>query len=58
MNNSIPTDDDKKSTTPATITINTNSFEVLDGPLDPNSNYTGFVEVIGKSMSNFKCYSQ
>lgn len=24
-----------------------NSFEVVDGPLDPNSNYTGFIEIIG-----------
>lgn len=25
-----------------------NSFEVIDGPLDPNSNYTGFIEIIGE----------
>lgn len=24
------------------------AYEVFDGPLDPNSNYTGFVEVIGE----------
>lgn len=33
---------------PTIITINSNSFEVFDGPLDPASNYTGFVEVIGE----------
>lgn len=49
LNNSIPTDDKSSTTTPPTIiTINSNSFEVFDGLLDPASNYTGFVEVIGK----------
>lgn len=30
-----------------------NSFEVVDGPLDPNSNYTGFIEVIGELLKAF-----
>lgn len=29
--------------------IDSNKYLVFDGPLDPQSNYTGFVEVIGKS---------
>lgn len=28
--------------------LDRNNFAVFDGPLDPSSNYTGFVEVIGE----------
>lgn len=35
--NSIPTDEDVKSTTVSSITINSNAFEIFDGPLDPSS---------------------
>lgn len=30
-----------------------NSFEVVDGPLDPNSNYTGFIEIIGELIMGY-----
>lgn len=29
------------------------SYVVFDGPLDPDSNYSGFVEVIGKGVGFF-----
>lgn len=34
--------------------IDRHNFAVFDGPLDPMSNYTGFVEVIGEQNSTFK----
>lgn len=64
VNNSITNDDEKPTANPEltvdatselpSITIEgdnveyLNTFEVVDGPLDPNSNYTGFIEIIGK----------
>lgn len=35
--NAIPTDDDVKSTTVSSITINSNAFDIFDGPLDAAS---------------------
>lgn len=37
IDNAIPTDDDVKSTTVSSITINSNAFEIFDGRLDPLS---------------------
>lgn len=52
LNNSIPGPETEKiattTTTPSgAISINSHTFEIYDGLLDPASNYTGFVEVIG-----------
>lgn len=33
-----------------------NHHIVFDGPLDPESNYTGYLEVIGKMSSFFFCF--
>ncbi|KAJ6635524.1 Tyrosine-protein phosphatase 69D [Pseudolycoriella hygida] len=48
IDNSIPIDDDVKTTTASSITINSNGAVIFDGPLDPSAVYTAFVEVIVK----------
>lgn len=56
VNNNVPSDvaaDEIQTTTSTSIAAsatptNNNKLEIYDGPLDPNSNYSGFIEVIGK----------
>lgn len=63
LNNSIPGPETEKTTTTTTtpsgaISINSHTFEIYDGLLDPASNYTGFVEVIGKAIKIHNLHSK
>lgn len=32
------------------------AYAVFDGPLDPDSNYSGFIEVIGKCLISLNAF--
>lgn len=43
---------DTSTSIPATISIDSTTFDIFDGPLDPSSNYTGFIEILVRTSEN------